>query len=709
MEKSKRIKGNNRGASLIFVIISFVFIATLGTIVISAAVTNVEMKKVHRKSKQTFYSADQALNEIKVSLTEDVAKSVATAYETVLGQFSASESSAREVLFQGTFLNQMKNKLNVNLVNELEVTRFNQVYLKELKFDPLSGNGAKVISTQADGRLRFVVSPGNYMTITGVKVICYNNGYVTSISTDLKILYPSSSLISPMLSVDSKPYVNYSLIANKGIWATTSSHTVTGNVFAGADGINISNESNSLTMQDGTVISAGDITIKDKGKLSINASEYEVWANNLVTAQSIKTDQPERTTDITIAGKTYVKDDLVMNAFNSKVSLAGEYYGFSHGTTANTNSAITINMANAFLKMDALTKLSLAGRAYLSFNNGSVSYDNDSDVGLTTGANNDIQTGESLSVKGSQTAYMLPSNYLAVGHNPVSWSEYKEYYNNGTPMYHLTDADVMFNIQTIPENERKLSDYVDISDPVNLVFYKFGTEANVVYYYLKFKTDKLATTFFKNYSLCYPEKVYNDFPIKNIMINPVAGTYITAGNLITYNNNNAKVLQGSNVDYENTYATHYNNLTHTLQKYVASSKSVFENVVNVRKVRQDDASGTLKNIPNDVLADGVTPYSVQIVNGNYSLDQMGKQGIIIATGDVDVKFSFNGLIISGGTINLLSGANVTKDTSLINGILDKNPDLYDYFIDLSKSDSAEDDWNALNIAQLILYENWSKN
>jgi len=708
MEQSERIKLNNKGASLIFVIISFVFIATLGTIVISAALTNIEMKKIHRQSKQTFYSADQALNEVKVSLTEEVASSVATAYETVLSRFSSSDEATREALFQNTFVDQMKAKLSVNIVSEIECTKFNQVYLKEMKFNTTTGNGAKVVSNKSNGRLGFVIADGKSVTITGLKVIYYNKGYVTSVSSDIKILFPSTALISPMLAVDSKPYINYSLIANKGIWATTSSHVVTGYVYAGQDGINVSNESNSLNLQDGTVISAGDITIKDKGKLNISANTFEVWAKNLVTTQTSKTDQPMKSTDLSITGKTFVQDDLVINAYNSNVNLSGEYYGYSHGDSANTNSAITINMANAFLKMDLLTKLSLAGRAYLSFNNGSVSYDSDSALGLSSGANHDVQTGESLSVKGSQTAYMIPANYLAVGHNPVSWSEYKDYYNSGTPMYHITEADVVFNVQSIPEGERKLSDYIDINDPVNLVFYKFGTESNVVYYYLKFKTDKLATTYFKNYNICYPEKVYNNFPINKIIVNSVAGTYITAGNLITYNTN-AKVLQGNNVDFETSYANQYNNLTHTLQKYVASSKSVFENVVNVQKVKQDASLGTLKNIADDVLDDGTTHYTVKIINGDYTLNEVGKQGIIIATGDVNINYSFTGLIISGGTIKLLANANVTRNTSLINMILDKNPDLYDYFIDLSKSENTEDDWNALNIAQLIFYENWRKN
>ncbi len=708
MKQSKRVRLNNKGASLIFVIISFVFIATLGTIVISAALTNVEMKKISRQSKQTFYSAEQALNEVKVSLTEDVAATIATAYETALGKFSSTDDSTREALFQNTFVDGMKNKLSVDDFNEMLCDRFNQVYLKEMKFNDVTGNGAKAISTNENGKLGFVVAEGKSITITGLKVINYNKGFVTSVSSDIKIAMPSSSLISPLLAVDSKPYINYSIIANQGLWATTSSHVITGGVYAGADGINVSNETNTLSIQNGNVISAGDITIKDKARLNISSSANEIWAKNLVTSQTSKMDQPNIYTELNITGKTFVQDDLVVDAYNSNISLAGEYYGYSRGTTANTNSAITVNMANANLKLDLLTKLSLAGRAYISFNNGYVSYDPDDAVGASAGANQDVQTGESLSVKGSQTAYMVPSNLLAVGHNPVSWSEYTSYYNNGTPMYQISSDDIIFNNESISGEESKLSYYVDLNDPVTCVFYKFGNDANVVYYYLKFKSDRLATTYFKNFNLCYPDKIYNNFPIRKIIINSVPGTYISAGNLITYNDD-AKVVKGSNIEYDNTYGTQYNNLSHTLQKNVISSKSVFENVVNVKKVKKDSDNGTLKNIPNGILPDGITQYGVTLVDGNYSLNDMGKQGIIIATGDVDVKYNFTGLIIAGGKVNMLSGANVTCNPSLINMILDANPDLYDYFIDLNKSDDVQEDWGALNIAQLISYENWRKN
>ncbi len=708
MKHAERFKLNNKGASLLFVIISFVFIAALGSIVVSSAITNVEMKRIHRQSKQTFYSADQALNEVKVSLTEDVAKSLADAYEEVLSKFSSTDEASRKALFQDYFVNQIKTTLNVDIVNEIECERFNQVYLKEMKYNADTGNGAKVFSTRTGNKLGFVLTDGVSVTISGLKIICYNKGYANTLSTDIKILLPSSSFISPVLTVDNKAFMDYSLIANKGLWATTSSHNVLGNVYAGEDGINVSNESNTLTMQNGNVISAGDITIKDKAKLNITAPTFEIWAKNLITAQTNKSEQPLLTTDISINGKTFIKDDLVIDANSSKVNLAGEYYGYSSGDSASSNSAITINMANAFLKMDLLNKLYLAGRAYLSFNNGSVSYDPNSSVGAPIGANNDVQTGESLSVKGSQTAYLLPPEYIEVGHNPVSWDEYTTYYNQGTSMYHINSTDVIFKDSSIADGERKLSDYVNISDPVNSVFYKFGSESNVVYYYLKFKNEKLATTFFKNYSICYPEKVYNNFPINKIIVNSAAGTNVTAGNLITYNNS-ATIVQGSNTDFNDPYGNQYNNLSHTLQKYVSSTKSVFETILNVDKINQDAIGGKLAHISDGVLSDGSTHYYVNIVNGDFTLDETGKQGIIIATGDVNVKYDFTGLIIAGKNINLQSGADVQANGDLVNKILDKNPNVKAYFAGEDESGDTEEDWSALDISKLIVYENWRKN
>jgi hypothetical protein len=703
---SSYTKLNNKGASLIMVIISFVFIVALGSIMASIAITNMEMKAINKKSKQSFYSAEAALDEVKTSLTEDVADSLALAYEKVLADFSEKDNAARKTLLETEFTNTLREKFEV-VDNKFSSSKLNH-YLGETKINAITGNGAVIHGSDNTENLGWQVTDGESITIKGVKVVYTYNNYTTSITTDIKIMFPGASFVSPIGYVESMPYVNYSLIANNGLWAQTSTHVITGNVCVGTEGINISSELNTVTVKDGRVISAGNITVKDKASFIVNGVGSEVWATNLITTQTLKTGNPSRETSILIEGSTYIKDDLMLDAKLSNVELSGEYYGYSSGTGSDHNSAIMINAANSSLKMNRLNKLTIAGRAFLNLSSSIVAYDKDTDHGLDSGANTNYQTGESLTVKGSQNAYLLPSEFIAVGHNPVSWGEYIDYY--GKELIDVSSDAVIFNDPSIYANERKLSDYVELTDPVTRAFYKFGGDSNVVYYYLKFKSKELATIYFKNFSLCYPDKLYNGFPINDILVNNSSGAYVTAGNLITYNGR-PQILKGNNSNYVNEYATQFNNLCHTLQKNVPSTKTLFENIINVERVKTDGllhGGGQASLISNGKLADN-TEYYVNIIDGDFTFNEVGKSGIIVATGDVNLTKNFTGMIISGGDITLYTGANFKSNPTLVKQILLENTDLCNYFVDLSSTSDAEDDWKAVNISQLIVYENWSKN
>lgn len=67
----KRMK-DNRGFSLITVILAVAFIAILGLLVLYLALQNFRMKGNRYKGKDSFYTAEQALEEIRMGLQQDV-------------------------------------------------------------------------------------------------------------------------------------------------------------------------------------------------------------------------------------------------------------------------------------------------------------------------------------------------------------------------------------------------------------------------------------------------------------------------------------------------------------------------------------------------------------------------------------------------------------------------------------------------------------
>ncbi|MHB8131255.1 MAG: hypothetical protein ACYDEX_19925, partial [Mobilitalea sp.] len=422
-------------------------------------------------------------------------------------------------------------------------------------------------------------------------------------------------------------------------------------------------------------------------------------------------------TKISIDGDCFLKDDLVIDAKESQVSMEGEYFGYSNGMDSDTNSAIVINASGVNLDLSGLSKLYLAGRAYISLDDGSgvVNYNTDDTYGAVAGANYNILTGESLIIKGSQNAYLLPSEFIAVGHNPVSWSEYTSNYDavtNTDQMITIPTDVIAFENAAISDEMSKLSYYLNASQPVKKAFYKFSTNDNVVYYYLNFKSQELATTYFKNYMICYPNRVYNGFPVDLIKINTTPGAYLTAGNIMFYDTS-FQILRGTNGSFINNYSKDFQNLITSLHKNIigtpdAVNDVVFENILDIEKIRNDAlAVSDGKIVEKEVAIDGETYYVCIVDNetdGAFQFNLTGKKGIIVTTGDINVDRNFTGLIISNKTIDL-NASLITADPELVNLILTKDSEVQKYF----KACASKTNTDYTNVADLIVYENWKKN
>lgn len=128
------------------------------------------------------------------------------------------------------------------------------------------------------------------------------------------------------------------------------------------------------------------------------SSGAALWANRIKIGSS----------SALFRGTTYVQDDLDLSGSQTAATLAGSYYGFGNSLTDSTkSSAILVNGAETMLDMSGLTRLMLAGHSFIT---------NPSSSGTTT----DVLMGESVSVRGNQRAYLVPTDYLdGAGSNPL--------------------------------------------------------------------------------------------------------------------------------------------------------------------------------------------------------------------------------------------------------------------------------------------------
>ena len=78
-ERTKNIMKDNRGASLVTVLITIGFVGVLLSMVLMITLVNFKMKRVNAYAKDTFYSAEQVLDEINIGLQRYVSDSLTAA------------------------------------------------------------------------------------------------------------------------------------------------------------------------------------------------------------------------------------------------------------------------------------------------------------------------------------------------------------------------------------------------------------------------------------------------------------------------------------------------------------------------------------------------------------------------------------------------------------------------------------------------------
>lgn len=84
---------NQKGSTLITVLIAVAFIVILASIVLSSSIVNYRMKGIDRKTKTDFYSAEKALNDIYTGLGQDITKIAATEYSNALTKLNKTDGS----------------------------------------------------------------------------------------------------------------------------------------------------------------------------------------------------------------------------------------------------------------------------------------------------------------------------------------------------------------------------------------------------------------------------------------------------------------------------------------------------------------------------------------------------------------------------------------------------------------------------------------
>lgn len=289
---------------------------------------------------------------------------------------------------------------------------------------------------------------------------------------------------------------------------------------------------------------------------------------------------------------------------------------------------------------------------------------------------NDIITGESITVKGTQLAYLVPSELLGNKGNPMSYNDYLEWMNlsqNGTLMVDRTTPVEAWGGRSLSEIG------VDTNEPVKAVFYNDNALGGHVYFYLNFTDEQNAADFMQMYYQNNPAIKQNmdrylsfyfnqDGNGINIKDSDSYLRYVTNGNALSYDGasgegNLQEATDTATEDNVTQEQIGYQNSWYTLNRKMISSydllntevkedeqghvhdetdssRSVFDNLVNEKKMveyiqKKGDAGNTAANLWKYVFtadkdADGLQ--AIMYHNGESStFEEKDENGTVTST------------------------------------------------------------------------------
>ncbi len=759
----KNLKKDRDGATLVSVIIGLTFLAAIGLIVIMASSQYLTAVFVDNNSKDNFYDAESILEEVRAGLVEETSEANKVVYKEIMEGYTDLRGDVKKE-YAKRYIWYLANRL-INPSVDISLDDFPNGTFK-WEPDKYGRDGAtgdwqeftgslqaikKYAKTEVqdsvttkEGELRFVidnsVSDLYSLTLKNVMVDYVHDGYHSTITTDIRLKVPDLNFEGEGILEAARDYIVISddkLAVKQGKGAD-----FTGNVYTGIKGTDAEQE-----IENGDINTAG-ISIADHGVAAFNSAVMisrgnlgmepgsnvtidgltgepaELWLPNIALTKNMAIDD---STTFTMNADAHIENDLRIEDSNANVKLSGKYYGYSYneendgtvtGTKSKYSSAWLVNGYHTTIHAEGLDKLFLAGRTF-------VSKPDPSSGALQL---SDIMMGESAAARSNQLAYLVPEEYMIGGMNPVVFGEDGEY----------TDKAQIA--------ELKASDfgaYLDDSDPVTINVSP-RSSGGYAYYFLKFKSDKAASDYFKAlYKGELKDKKGNTIDMSDDLDSRAlayistddgegmrlsANLYFLAGNII-HNYKEGGGSQRQSANYFSGSAPQPDVLKNGKlmgQEYVSRQRTLTadESVLSMR-LGSTNATGEkyyatrlvehnlvdFSKIPSTAeWSDAAAGGMIYAFDGDVNILNDGgtKNGIVIASGDVNVKGDFKGLIIAGGTVNIEeSGLNLEHDPVMVKKLFDYAkgiPELADMFYDYNGAREQE----PIRPKDCVSFRNWTR-
>lgn len=743
MTNKKRKQLNNVGSTLIVVLVAVSFLVILASIIISVSSANLRMKQIEYAMKRNFYVDEIGLDDIYNGIGRDVSEALQRSYSKTLIEANVTGQYTTQKAAYITFAGFLKNELitlygDEGTANDDTLNKLNGYISRGEASEQLnveSYQGVSIVEDHETG-----ADLWKYI-LKDVKVkYIKDDKYESVITTDIVIEVPYINFFQ-----DFTQMLDYSLIGNKGIYFKNANAFIEGNVYAGID----SAEKNATydgyfydsTVYDGMnfyksvvkfndssyIISKGDfnicessVTIESKLSEATKEAQSNLWVENIRTVENEKSYSPIVNVSIVPSkfdakANIYVADDLELNARNSEIALAGNYYGYNYNNSGSsiyntfenqnikdkyalgdkmqaahtTSSSIVINAMNSTLDLTKLNTLMVAGVAYIDIKDGEKAYGS-----MTTGEGQEMRTGESIAMRYNQFMYLAPSYILNNISNPQL--------NGSTKVEEVCPVE-----DNLKLTEWFGQEYIDMSKPIIPVIYKDNGQS-YTYYYLNLLEDRTEDYIKTIMDATDPGETGTDAEkqkwelkqeIERKATNAGISSHITIASgsesgvkiyttgLLTDTEETTNTLKKNGISLDDMAGRSSKMQKHFAQLYVNLDPNSDESVEDGKIISNayplanfmdlsELSSGKLPNLIAGKDVSGVKGAKVWILDGNINpildLSADNKKGIVLCDGDLTITGSgnFEGLIIVTGKIIIEGNPTIKANRGMVQAVLE---------------------------------------
>jgi len=693
------------------------------------------MKRVNVYAKDTFYSAEQVLDEINIGLQRYVSDSMSAAYMDVMQNYSQYSVEKKRMVMQTNYYENLWEKLEAPGsghkfydINVLEGFLKDSTKWPEGAGD--DGYGAIVRALKSDGSLAMEGTMETYDTgivLKGLRVYYKDSkDFVSVIETDIRLTYPELDFAATTALPDIASHV---IIADEGmIIDGNGGLAMEGNFYADSISYTGTDQASRKPIThtgDGRIVIKHDLYLKNAN--FSNEKTGSLWAEGIETNGST----------LKLQGETLMADDLNINGNMSDITLSGIYNGFGSSIDdPEKSSAILINGVNSKLDLSGIEKITLAGHAYVA------------PVGEGESSEN-VYTGESIAVKSNQLMYLIPPECIGVDNttgeslyrkNPLTSEEYNNIQDTSRYTEVSLDVEVTKLNGTLTEYITKVN---GVAQPEKVFVQTTGGQP-LVYYYMKFPDEETANRYFAlyyksnkdtfdNYIKTYVKEL--KFPTTatvtriKLAANGVYGDGTEGFTMLPQTVESAATQLADNQQrYQERFTALCTKLTDNfleLTKVHAAAgedkKVVFDNLVDEDKLKtyiQAGSGTTTLKIQGD-FGDVILTTEPEFV---LNQEEYANVHLVISTGNVTIDVDkFDGTVFADGTISITGRVQELKtNNEAVGAMLRYYQEMNGQNVMVAQvlrdgtefvfaiEDAEDTEETIKSLADLIVYENWKK-